>query len=625
MRRSTPYVPIGDYGLIGNRHTCALVSRDGSIDWCCLPYLESPSVFAAVLDAARGGRFVLSPEAWASCEREYVGCSAVLRTTFRTASGVLRLHDFLPIRQGRGEEVSHSEHTIVRIAECLEGHVDVHAEWTPRPNYARDDLRVERPDALVMASGSHGPLWIAGLPAGEPTEVRDGGAHARVTLRRGEALHVLSGWGDAPAGEPRQLAERYLKHTLEWWERWESDCDVAPEAAPWRAQVLRSGMVLKLLTNERSGAMAAAPTTSLPEELGGIRNWDYRFCWVRDASMTTRAFITLGQRRDGVAFLQFLERAAQQHNDPSRIQVLYGLNGETCLPEYTLGHLDGYAGSGPVRVGNDAALQRQLDVYGELLQAAFELLRIGAALTPEQEVWLQGVADHVCGVWRLPDRGIWEVRGPDRQFTYSKLMCWVALDRAIRISDRLGWERDTSTWREEREEIRSAILQEGYDASQRSFVQTFGGTQLDASSLLIPLVRFLPASDPRVQGTIDATLRDLTEGGLVHRYLPETAGDGVGGGEGAFVICTFWLIDALALSGRTAEARELFGAMLGLANDLGLYAEEVDPRTGAFLGNFPQAFSHVGLINSAHFLGRALVAQQPGNHGMERDVAQVQD
>lgn len=625
MQRSASYPPIGDYGLIGNRHTCALVSRDGSIDWCCLPYLESPSVFAAVLDAARGGRFRVAPEAGTRCDRAYVGCSAVLRTTFTTASGVLRLHDFLPIRQGRGEEVSHSAHMIVRIAECLEGRVDVRVEWTPRPNYARDDVRVARQGTLVVASGSHGPLWLAGLPVGDATEIRGGGVDARVTLRRGEALHLLCGWGDAAPGEPRELAERFREHTLKWWERWEGDCAVEPEARPWRAQVLRSGMVLKLLTNERSGAMAAAPTTSLPEEIGGIRNWDYRFCWVRDSSMTTRAFITLGQRGDGVAFLQFLERAAQQHNDPARIQVLYGLNGEARLPEYTLGHLDGYACSAPVRVGNDAALQRQLDVYGELLQAAYELLRIGAALSPEQQIWLQGVADHVCQVWRLPDRGIWEVRGPERHFTYSKLMCWVALDRAIRIAERLGWERDLRGWRREREVIRASILEQGYDAERGTFVQRFGGTQLDASNLLIPLVGFLPASDPRVQGTIDATLRELTEGGLVRRYLPETAADGVGGGEGAFVICTFWLVDALALSGRTAEAWEVFDTVLGMANDLGLYAEEIDPGTGAFLGNFPQAFSHVGLINSAHFLGRALAPGQPGNQAIERDVAQVRD
>lgn len=355
--------------------------------------------------------------------------------------------------------------------------------------------------------------------------------------------------------------------------------------------------------------MAAAPTTSLPEEIGGIRNWDYRFCWVRDASMTSRAFVTLGQQREGIAFLRFLERAAQQHRDPARVQVLYGLNGEVRVTEYNLGHLDGYRGSAPVRIGNEAAIQRQLDVYGELLQASYELLRIGGSLSPDQQIWLQGVADYVCDIWRLPDAGIWEVRGPERHFTYSKLMCWVALDRAIRIADRLDWEREIGRWREERETIRTEILEQGFDTDRNTFVQSFGGRTLDASNLLIPLVGFLPATDPRVQGTIDATLRRLTTDGLVHRYLTEESADGVGGGEGAFVICSFWLVDALALSGRVDEAVEIFEKLIARSNDLDLYSEEIGIGTDEFLGNFPQAFSHVGLINSAHFVGRALARE----------------
>lgn len=604
------YPPIAEYGLIGNRHTCALVSRAGSIDWCCLPHLESPSVFAGVLDAARGGRWRVAPVAEARTDRAYIGASAVLETTFTTSDGVLRLRDFLPIRRGRGDETSRSAHAIVRIAECLSGEVDVAVEWTPRPNYARADVSVHRSGHAVVADGRFGAMWITGLPAGEDTRTIRSGAHAQVSLRAGESLPLVCGWGSPPAGDRPHLAGEFLTETLAWWDEWERGCEVAPEARAWRSQVLRSGMVLKLLTNERSGAVAAAPTTSLPEEIGGIRNWDYRFCWVRDSSMTTRAFITLGQRREGIAFLRFLERAAQQHRDPARIQVLYGLNGEVRVPEYTLGHLDGYRGSRPVRIGNDAALQRQLDVYGELIQAAYELLRIGADLSAEQEGWIQAVADHVCGVWRLPDAGIWEVRGPERHFTYSKLMCWVALDRALKLATLLGWRRDLSRWEAERDEIRTAILEQGFDADQNSFVQSFGSATLDASSLLIPLVGFLPAEDPRVQGTIDATLRRLTYDGLVHRYLTDEAADGVGGGEGAFVICSFWLVDALALSGRIDEAVEIFETLLGLANDLGLYAEEVEAGTGSFLGNFPQAFSHVGLLNSAHFVGRALAARE---------------
>jgi alpha,alpha-trehalase len=368
-------------------------------------------------------------------------------------------------------------------------------------------------------------------------------------------------------------------------------------------------MVLKLLTNERTGAIAAAPTASLPEEIGGIRNWDYRYCWVRDSSMITQALVALGHRDDGAAFLGFLERAAQQHHDPARVQVVYGLDGRTRLTEYNLGHLDGYRDSRPVRIGNEAAVQRQLDVYGELLEAAHDLLKIGATLSPEQWGWLQGIADYVCQVWRLPDRGIWEVRGPDQHFTYSKLMCWVALDRALRIAHRMGGAPSADLWRRERTVIRRAILEEGYDPARQTFVQSFGSPALDASNLLIPIVGFLPATDPRVQGTIDATIRDLTENGLVSRYRVEETSDGVSGGEGAFGICTFWLSIALALAGRIPEAREVFEGMVVRANDLGLYPEEIDPRTGEFLGNFPQAFTHVGLINAAHVLGEAMRQQ----------------
>lgn len=612
MERSPPPTPIADYGLIGNRHTCALVSRGGSIDWCCLPHLESPSVFAAILDDARGGRWSIAPVDQATATREYLGCSPVLDTVFRSGTGVLRLRDFIPIRGGREGETSRSAHGIVRIAECLEGEVPLDIEWMPRPNYARDDVEITRDGDALVARSRQGSFWISGLPESERVRLHGAAVSSRATLRAGERLPLVSGWGD-PAGESAGLlARRYLDETLEWWSRWERECGVEPIVDRWRPQVLRSGMVLQLLTNERTGAMAAAPTTSLPEEIGGVRNWDYRFCWVRDASMISRAFITLGQRRDGIAFLRFLENAARQHRDPARVQVLYGLNGETWLPEYTLGHLDGYAESRPVRIGNDAMLQRQLDAYGELIQAAHDLLEIGAAPNDAQSEWLCRIADYVCDVWRLPDHGIWEVRGPERHFTYSKLMCWVALDRALRIATRMDWTCDTARWLRERQEIRRVILDEGYDPARRTFVQSFGDGALDASTLLIPLFGFLPPSDPRVQGTIDAVLRWLTRDGLVYRYVTDESADGVSGGEGAFALCAFWLVDALALSGRVEEALPLFERMLDRANDVGLYSEEIDPATGEFLGNFPQAFSHVGVINSAHYLGRALMARERG-------------
>ncbi|HEX2190616.1 MAG TPA: glycoside hydrolase family 15 protein [Longimicrobiaceae bacterium] len=600
------YRPISDYALVGNRHTCALVSRDGSIDWCCLPRLESPSVFAALLDARRGGRWRIAPAGEATVSRGYLGFSAVLRTEFRGAGGVLRLTDFLPIRAGASaDRQSESSHCIVRHVRCTEGEAEVDVEWTPRPNYAREDVVLSREGRVVFARSPKYELALAGFPEGVPLPLHGASLRARVRLRAGEGFNLACAWGGADPDPVAWTAEHHLERTLAWWAGWAASCTVPPGAEEWTELVLRSGMVLKLLTNEGSGAIAAAPTTSLPEELGGVRNWDYRFCWVRDSSMIARALLALGHDRDAREFLDFLERAAAQHRDPARIQVVYGLRGETRLTEYTLGHLDGYRGSSPVRIGNGAALQRQLDIYGELLEAARELARIGAPPTPERRAWLGAVADYVCSIWRIPDRGIWEVRGPERHFTYSKVMCWVALDRALVLAETLGLPGDAARWAAERDAVREAVLRDGYDPGQGAFTQSFGSPTLDASALLLPIVGFLPPDDPRVHGTVDAVLRTLTREGLVFRYPAGETPDGVGGGEGAFGICTFWLAHALALCGRREEAREVFSGMAARANDVGLFAEEVDPATGAFLGNFPQAFTHVGLIDAARALGLA--------------------
>jgi GH15 family glucan-1,4-alpha-glucosidase len=605
MTRRESHPRISDYGLIGNRHTCALVDRDGSIDWCCLPHLDDASVFGALLDLRRGGHWRIAPAGRRTSTRAYAGSSPVLTTEFHADGGVLRLTDFLPIRRGRGNEISVSAHSIIRLVECIQGEVEVDVDWTPRPNYGRDDVSLTREGDCVIARSAGMQLWLRGLPP-ETIELADAAARARPRLRGGERLSLICGMGE-PDGQPLALtAERLLRETLGWWEEWSQRCRLTPGAEIWDGLTIRSGMVLKLLSNEQSGAIAAAPTTSLPEDIGGVRNWDYRFCWVRDASMISQALTVLGQKDEGIAFLEFLERAAQQHNDPARVQVLYGLSGETHLDEYNLGHLDGYRDSRPVRVGNAAALQRQLDVYGELLAAAHDLVRLGVGLTEGQRTWLKGVADYVCRVWRWKDRGIWEVRGPEQHFTYSKLMCWVALDRAIALAPVCGWTSGVDTWRTERSAIRAAILEQGFDADRNTFVQSFGGRSLDASNLLIPRMGFLPPRDPRVLGTIDATLRDLTENGLVHRYRVDDTEDGVSGCEGAFGICTFWLSDALALAGRVEAARDIFVGMAGRANDLGLFPEEIDPSTGEFLGNYPQAFTHVGLINSAFCLGQAL-------------------
>lgn len=604
MTRREQLPPIADYGLIGNRHSCALVDREGSIDWCCLPHLDDASVFGALLDVRRGGHWSISPVGRFHSSRSYLGVAPVLVTEFQASGGRVRVTDFLPIRRGRGAEISRSAHSVVRIVECLEGEVEFEIDWCPRPNYARDDVWVRREGAMITARSRNIDLWLGGMP--EDTELADASARARARLSAGGRLDLITGLGSAPEGHVPTMTRALLEETLEWWDQWGDRCHLTPGAEDWDDLTRRSGMVLKLLSNERSGAIAAAPTTSLPEEIGGVRNWDYRFCWVRDASLISQALAALGQKEEGIAFLEFLERAAQQHHDPARVQVLYGLSGETNLTEYNLGHLDGYRDSRPVRVGNAAALQRQLDVYGELLDAAYDLVGFGVELSQGQSRWLRSIADHVCHVWRLEDRGIWEVRGPERHFTYSKLMCWVALDRAISLAPRMGWSNRVAAWKAERSAIRDAILEQGYDPHRNTFLQSFGSRSLDASNLLIPRMGFLPPTDPRVVGTIDATLRELTENGLVHRYDVDEADDGVSGCEGAFGICTFWLADALALAGRIDEARDIFVGIAERANDLGLFPEEFDPATGEFLGNFPQAFTHVGLINSTACLGTAI-------------------
>jgi GH15 family glucan-1,4-alpha-glucosidase len=603
------YPAISEYALIGNRQSCALVSQGGSIEWCCLPRLDSPSVFGAILDRARGGRWSVAPRDAPFAERRYLDDSAALETTFRGGNGCAVLTDFMPIRTGRDVEPSRSTPLIMRGIRCTEGRVEVEVHWEPRPDYGRADVRIFYEEGVARAEIGDARITLAGLPESASVNLRGGALRSTLSLEAGEEAWLCSAWGDLdPRGFAAGAAD-YLEETVGWWNRWAAASRVGRGSRLWRDALVRSGMVLKILTQEDTGAIAAAPTTSLPEEIGGVRNWDYRFCWVRDSAMIAQAFATLGHVEDGIAFLAFLESAAAQHRDPARIQIMYGLRGGRHLPELTLGHLDGYRDSRPVRVGNLAAHQRQLDVYGELLEAAFDLHAMGAEIGEAQWGWLGSIADYVCEAWRYRDCGIWEVRGPERHFTYSKVMCWVALDRAVRLARALGEQESAGPWEEEREAIRAAVLSEGFNQERNSFVQYFGSTTLDASSLLIPLVGFLPPDDPRVHGTIDAIMEELMEDGVVHRYLTSDTQDGVSGGEGAFGICTFWLCTALARSGRLEEAQAIFEAMLRRSNDVGLFAEEVAPSTNEFLGNFPQAFTHVGLIIAARAIGDGLEAE----------------
>jgi GH15 family glucan-1,4-alpha-glucosidase len=609
-RNADGYLPIEHYGAIGNLRTVALVGLDGSIDWCCLPELDRPSIFGAILDSKRGGRFRLAPAGRWGSEQRYLEATNVLETLFEAEGGRLSVTDFMPLHGsilGAGDPLTAPE--IHRIVQCEQGEVEVEVEWSPRFDYARAIPRIKPVTGGFAAEANGEYLTLGGLPANVVEITRgDGGPalRARSRLVAGERLALVTRYGSQDARTDLDETLSALETTVHAWREWAHHCERPGECAfagAWHPQVIRSGLALKLLTHPDTGAIAAAATASLPEEIGGVRNWDYRFTWIRDAAFTAQALFAIGHRAEALDFLNWAHRVCMVQGDgPAGLQIMYGLHGETELPEFELEHLEGYRGSRPVRIGNGAAKQRQLDIYGELLGSAYELVRMGRALDPPLMAFLSRVADQACEVWREPDYGIWEVRGGPQHFVYSKVMVWVALDRAVRMAERWGLPGRVGMWRRNRDAVRQTILAEGYDRKVGAFVQSFGSRALDASNLLIPIVEFLPFDDPRVQGTIDRTLEHLTENGLVYRYL---ADDGLPGGEGAFGLTTFWMVDALALSGRLDEAREMFEGVARRTNHLGLYSEEFDPRTGAFLGNFPQAFSHIGFINSALYLARA--------------------
>jgi len=602
------YLPISDYGIIGNLRTAALVGRNGSIDWCCFPYLDSPSVFAAILDTGRGGRFSVSAVGASSGEQGYIEDTNVLITRFTTDTGRLAVTDLMPLAgeiAGRGG--SHAPPVIIRILECEEGVVDVAVEWSPRFDYARIQTWIEEVPGGWLATGGGEALFLCGLESDESdASRRDATLRARFTMRKGDRRLLQTRWGLEDMTCDPTRAEAALAGTVQVWRTWAHYEDLAQTprwAGEWLPYVTRSELTLKLLTMADTGAIAAAPTTSLPEEIGGVRNWDYRYAWVRDASMTAQALVSLGHPREAIEFLQWMERTAEAHTGARQPRVLFALHDPTADPEeIELVHLEGYRGSRPVRVGNAAAYQLQLEIFGELISTGYELIRRGVKPGPEGLRFLAAVADYACRRWKEPDQGIWEIRGEPRHFVYSKVMVWVALDRAIYLAENHNLPGDVDRWRRSREAIRERVLTEGYDPELSSFVQSFGSKALDAVNLRIPLVEFLPFDDERVQGTIDATLEYLTKNGLVYRYLTD---DGLPGGEGAFGLCTCWLVDVLALSGRVEEAREIFDGIVARANTVGLFPEEFDPETGEFLGNFPQAYTHIGLVNSALYLAHA--------------------
>jgi GH15 family glucan-1,4-alpha-glucosidase len=585
---------IEDYGFIGNLLSCALVAKDGAIDWLCLPRFDSDACFAALLGTEENGYWKIAPAGEDfKVTRRYRDGSTILETTFETPSGTVTLVDFMPLSQDE-------EHVdLFRVVRCDKGRVSMRMEFVLRFGYGQTVPWVRRTDFGLRA--------VAGPDAVElhtPVELHGENYRTMAEFSVGEGASVPFALCWHPSHRERETRidfEARLAETAEWWREWSGRCrfgDHMPH--PWREAVVRSLITLKGLTYAPTGGILAAATTSLPEEIGGERNWDYRFCWIRDATLTLYALLTSGYREEARAWRQWMLRAAAGH--PSQLQIMYGLAGERRLHEVELDWLDGYQDSKPVRVGNAAYDQLQIDVYGELMDA----LHVGRKfqLEPSREAWnfQKALLQNLNRKWPRPDKGIWEVRTGARHFTHSKLMAWVAYDRAVKGAEDFGLSGKVEAWRTEREKIRKEILERGWSEKRKSFVQCYGGEALDAALLLMPTVGFLPADDPRVVSTVLAIRQDLTEDGFLLRYRPEVAADGVAGREGAFLVCTFWLADALSLIGRYDEAAELFERLLALRNDLGLLAEEYDPRARRQLGNFPQAFSHVGLVNTANNL-----------------------
>ncbi|HVM29889.1 MAG TPA: glycoside hydrolase family 15 protein [Candidatus Limnocylindrales bacterium] len=618
---STAYRPIGDYALIGNLRTAALVAPDGAIEWCCLPDFDSPSVFAAILDHQRGGRFRVGVEGGTSVTQRYVIHTNVLETIFHSEHGRLVLSDFMPLRgnlnDARGSETRPG---IWRMLHAEGGPVEADVEWAPRPDYGRASLDMAKTEHGLVATSDATAYALSGLT---PTEldnavIRAGAdgqpsMHARLHLEAGEKRLLVCSPGERPEQVDIEVGDAWRADTIAAWRRWLHKIGVAERAwaRPYQDLVTRAELALKLMCYP-TGAIVAAPTTSLPEWIGGVRNWDYRYSWIRDAALAVRALHAVGHEDEARAFILWAERMAQETTDaPKTVQIMYGIRGDTDLPEQELDHLEGHRGSRPVRIGNGAAKQKQLDVYGELLDGAHELVRDGDQLPDDVLRFLCEVADSACDRLDETDEGIWEVRKEGKHFTYSKMMLWVCLDRAVCMGERGLLQGDVDHWRERREEASRMVLERGYNDSRKAFTQTLEGHDLDASLLLMPALGIVEPTDPRMLNTIDAMLQELTDHDLVYRYH---ADDGLPGGEGAFLLCTFWMVDALALAGRLDEADRIFESMLRRANHVGLYSEQIEPSTGEFLGNFPQAFSHLGLINSAISLARARGIFESGPH-----------
>ncbi len=599
--------PIGDHALIGDRHSTGLVDRAGSVEWLAFPRFDSPPIFARLLGNEAGYWQVQPVGGWRSTRR-YVENTLVLETTFGTDSGTLVLTDLLAMGEDNGGHRLGTDvpHLLVRRLECTEGAVEVSLDYRPRPEYGLIVPLLAAVDGGVTARG--GAEWLV-VSVPFELEVGHGTATGTHHLQAGETVHLglhRTTLEQTPARvwSQQELAEQ-VDNTVDAWRSW-ADMHQSYEG-PWADLVHHSGRVLQALSYQPSGAVVAAATTSLPEEVGGERNWDYRYSWVRDASFTMEALWVAACPDEADDYFAFMTTAAASGVGPDRaLQIMFGIGGEHDLTERELPHLEGWRDSRPVRVGNGAWSQRQIDVYGELLGAAYRLADQLSDLDDQTKAFLAACADAAAREWNERDQGIWEVRGEAQHFLYSKVMCWVALDRAIALADRIGGEDRVEAWTRSRDEIWQTVVDKGWSERAQSFTQCIGSDDLDASNLMMAIVGFLPADDPRMMATIDATEQRLTDDrGLVFRYRTEGGVDGLAGEEGTFLMCTFWLAEALALSGQPERAREVFERAAGFVNDVGLLAEEVDPATGELLGNFPQAFSHIGLVNAAWAISQA--------------------
>ena len=601
-------LPLEQYAMIGDTQTAALVGADGSIDWLCLPRFDAGACFAALLGDERHGRWLLAPAGDVrAVSRRYRPGTLILETQLETAEGAVRVIDCMPPR--------HGDPDLVRLVQGVRGRVAMRCELSARFDYGALAPWVREQDGHVLAIGGPDALW---LRSDVDLQIDDRRAVGEFSVTAGEEVAFRLTWEASHAAAPgaREPAAQ-VAEAEGWWTDWSSRCTYD---GAWREAVVGSLVTLKALTYAPTGGIVAAPTTSLPEQLGGPRNWDYRFCWVRDATFTLMALLEGGYVGEARAWRDWLLRAVA--GQPQAMQIMYGIAGERRLPEQVLDWLPGYEASAPVRIGNAAVRQFQLDVFGEVTDAFHEAGLAGLEPDPFARDVLKQLLDFLEGAWKEPDEGIWEMRGPRQHFVHSKVMAWVAFDRAADTVARFGLDGPADRWRSQRDAIRAEVLRKGYDADRNTFVQAYGSRELDGALLMLPLVGFLAHDDPRARGTVDAIQRELCEDGFVLRYRTESGADGLPGREGSFLPCTFWLVDCLALLGRRREAVALFERLLSLRNDVGLLAEEYDTRAQRQVGNFPQAFTHVGLVNSAANLSRTM---GPANLRSSHSEARPQD